>query len=417
MKNVVHRRDTCRACGSKNIALYFRLNPTPIGDAYVAKDKLNVPQESYPIDLFMCEDCGLAQIPDIIDPDVLYGEYIYVTGSSYGLAEHFAGYAKSVINKCNLHKNNFVIDIGSNDGTLLQAFKNEGMNVLGIEPAPHIAAAANKRGVKTISEFLSQSVASDIVNNHGRAKLITSNNVFANIDDLKTWIDSVEILLAEDGIYVFESYYLLDLIENMVFDFLYHEHVSAFSVKPIKQLFESIGLTLICIEHIDTKGGSLRYYIQRKNGPLQDDGSVNEYLSKEEAKGLYTKEIFDSYQGKIQALKNETLDFLKKAKNDNKRVVGFGASITCTTLIYHFEIGEYLEYLVDDNPAKQGLYSPGIHLPVYPSTMLTENKPDYVLVLAWRFAKPIIAQHSDFIKNGGVFVIPVPEFSMVNDLQ
>jgi len=413
MKEIIHRRDTCRACGSKDIELVFQLNPTPIGDAYIPAEKLSVKQESYPIDLFMCNNCGLAQIPDIIDPDILYGEYIYVTESSYGLAEHFKGYAQGVLKKCNLAIGSLVIDIGSNDGTLLQAFKNEGMPVLGIEPAPHIAEHANKRGISTVPDYLSREVATRVVEEHGRAKLITSNNVFANIDDLKTWIDSVEILLDRDGIYVFESYYLLDLIENMVFDFLYHEHVSAFSVKPIKLLFESIGLTLIAVERINTKGGSLRYYVQRSNGPLRDDGSVTTLLKEEEDKGLYGREIYNNYQDKIQALKKQTLDFLIQAKKEGKSVAGFGASVTCTTLIYHFEIGQYIDYLVDDNPAKQGLFSPGIHLPVFPSKVLYENNPDYVLVLAWRFAEPFIKKNEEFIKNGGKYAIPIPEFKIV----
>lgn len=417
MKSIINRRTTCRCCNSSNIELVFVLNPTPIGDAYITVNKLNIKQDSYPLDLFMCNECGLAQILDIIDPDVLYGEYIYVTGSSYGLAEHFKNYAQGVIKKTALPVNSFVIDIGSNDGTLLQAFKNEKMEVLGIEPAPHIAEFANKHGIRTINDYLSPAGAKEIVEKNGQAKLITSNNVFANIDDIRAWVEAVAILLADDGVYVFESFYLADLIENMVFDFLYHEHVSAFSVKPMKFLFESFGLELIAVERINTKGGSLRYYIQKKGGPMKNDGSVDSLLKEEIAKNLYSKEIFISYQEKIQLLKAQSLEFLKKAKKENKKVVGFGASITCTTLIYHFEIGEYFDYLVDDNPAKQGLYSPGLHLPVHPSKMLYENQPDYVFILAWRFVGPFVKNNQQFIKNGGKFILPVPEFSIIDTLQ
>jgi hypothetical protein len=413
MNKIVHRRDTCRACNSKELDLVFQLNPTPIGDAYVQKEKREIVQENYPIDLFICKKCGLAQITDIIDPAVLYGEYIYVTGSSFGLSDHFNGYAKGVISKCRIQKGAFIIDIGSNDGTLLSAFQNQGMNVLGIEPAPHIAEWANNNGVKTVNTFLTTEAARKIKEENGPAKLITSNNVFANIDDLKTWVDSVEILLAQDGIYVFESFYLTDLIENVVFDFLYHEHVSAFSVKPIKLLFESIGLELITVEHIRTKGGSLRYYVQRPNGPMVNDGVVAEYLAEEEAKGIYSKQIYIDYQERIQELKAQTLTFLIQAKKENKSVAGFGASITATTLIYHFEIGEYLDYLVDENPAKVGLYSPGLHIPVFSPEVLIEKKPDYVFILAWRFAEPIINKNQNYIANGGKFIIPIPEFKIL----
>jgi len=413
MNKVVHRRDTCRACNSEEIDLVFQLNPTPIGDAYVEKGKTAIVQENYPIDLFICKKCGLAQIIDIIDPAVLYGEYIYVTGSSFGLSDHFSEYAREVIYKCGIQKGAFIIDIGSNDGTLLSAFQNQGMSVLGIEPAPHIAEWANKNGVKTINTFLTTEAARKIKEENGPAKLITSNNVFANIDDLKNWIDSVEILLAQDGVYVFESFYLTDLIENLVFDFLYHEHVSAFSVKPIKLLFESIGLELITVEHITTKGGSIRYYVQRPNGPMANDGVVAKYLAEEEAKGIYSKKIYIDYQARIQKLKSQTLAFLTQAKEGNKTVAGFGASISATTLIYHFEIGKYLDYLVDENPAKVGLYSPGLHIPVFSPEVLLEKKPDYVLLLAWRFSEPIIAKNQNYIANGGKFIIPIPEFIIV----
>ena len=415
MKEIIHQRNTCRACGSKDLDLVFSLKPSPIGDAYVTEDQLSVTQPSYPIDLYLCSDCGLAQIIDVIDPNVLYGDYIYVTGSSVGLLEHFRGYAHSVQERCNLKPNSLVIDIGSNDGTLLSCFGELGMKVLGIEPASHIAAHANAKGIETLDKFVDLQLAEEVVSEYGCAKLITSNNVFANIDDLDTWVHAVNKMLASDGVYVFESYYLGDVIKNMVFDFIYHEHLSAFSVKPIKKLFERIGLELIAVEHVPTKGGSLRYFVQRPGGPLDDDGSVSKYLALEDSEGLYKRETYNIFDKKIHQLKEQTRELLIKLKGEGKSIAGFGASITGTTLIYHFEIGEYLDYLVDDNPAKQGRYSPGLHLPVLPSSALYERKPDYVLVLAWRFAKPFISNHQAYLDDGGKFVIPVPEFEIIEN--
>jgi len=366
----------------------------------------------------MCGRCGLAQLTDVIEPDVLYGDYIYVTSSSTGLSEHFQGYADSVTNRCKLAPGSLVVDLGSNDGTLLRCFQKRGMLVIGVEPASHIAAHATSLGVPSINKYFTPSLAAEIVSRHAHARLITANNVFANIDDLMSWVRAVDILLAADGVFVFESYYLADLLENTVFDFIYHEHLSSFSIRPVQALFQRVGLKLIAVERVTTKGGSLRYFVQRGNGPLSDDGTVASMLAFEDRIGLYRKETFVDYAEKIQGLKAQALDFLIAAKRHGKSIAGFGASITCTTLIYHFDIGKYIDYLVDDNPAKQHRYSPGIHLPVLPSSALGERNPDYVIILAWRFADTIIKKNHNYLESGGEFLIPVPEFKIctANDL-
>lgn len=414
MVDVIHRRSDCRGCRSRDLELVFSLKPSPIGDAYVTPDRLNVPQPSYPIDLHMCKQCGLAQILDVINPEILYGEYIYVTASSMGLAEHFRSYADSVTNRCRLSPGSLVVDIGSNDGTLLRCFKDRGMNVLGIEPATHIAAQATASGIKTIDGFFAPDLARQVVFEHGHARLVTANNVFANIDDLRSWVDAINELLASDGVFVFESYYLADLVQNMVFDFIYHEHLSAFSVKPIQALFEGIGLELAAVQRVPTKGGSLRYFVQRPGGPLANDSSVEEMRALEDSMGLYRKETYLAFADKINDLKEKTRKFLAQTKSEGKRIAGFGASITGTTLIHHFEIGEYIDYLVDDNPAKQGRFSPGLHLPVFPATELITRMPEYTIVLAWRFAETIRSKSHAYLEGGGSLIIPVPEFSVVN---
>ncbi|ALU91467.1 class I SAM-dependent methyltransferase [Herbaspirillum rubrisubalbicans] len=413
MKQIIHRRTTCRACGSHDLDLVFALKPTPIGDDYVTQERVGQTQPSYPIDLFMCGQCGLAQITDIIDPEILYNNYIYVTQSSVGLNSHFHAYAQSVVQRCKLAPGSRVMDLGSNDGTLLRSFQALGMDVLGVEFAAHIAQQATASGIPTIGKFFERDLAKEILASQGPARVITANNVFANIDDLGSWVDGINTLLAEDGVFIFESYYLADLIENMVFDFLYHEHLSSFSVRPIQALFERVGLELTAIERVATKGGSLRYFVQRPNGPIQKDGSVQQLLDEEQSKGIYRKETYVAYAAKIDSLKQQTLSFLRQAKAENKTVAGFGASITGTTLIYHFELGQYLDYLVDDNQAKQGRYSPGWHLPVLPSSAIYERKPDYVLVLAWRFADPFIQKHQAYLDQGGHFIVPVPTFRIV----
>ena len=413
MHDVIYRRDTCRGCEGQDLELVFSLKPSPIGDAYVTSEKVDVTQPSYPIDLYMCKSCGLAQLIDVIDPDILYGEYIYVTASSTDLSEHFQAYADSVINKCRLEPDSLIVDLGSNDGTLLRFFQQRGMSVLGVEPASHIAAQATANGIMSIDKFFTPDLAKQMVNEYGHAKLITANNTFANIDDLTSCVNAINELLADDGVFVCESYYLVDIVQNMVFDFIYHEHLTSFSVRPMQTIFQRVGLELVAVERVSTKGGSLRYFLQRSGGLLTKDGSVIKMLALEENMGLYRKETFAAYADKINNLKEQTKNFLAKAKNEGKSIAGFGASITGTTLIYHFEIGDYLDYLVDDNQAKQGRFSPGLHLPVLSSSVLYESKPDYVIILAWRFAETIISKNQAYLEGGGQFLIPVPEFSLI----
>lgn len=414
MEPKINRRTTCRMCGSSKLSLVYQLAPSPIGDAYITADMLNISQESFPIDMFLCQDCGLAQLLDIIAPEVLYSEYIYLTGSSSEMKEHFHEYAKQVIDYIKPSSGSLVVDIGSNDGTLLQQFKNHGFHVLGVEPANEIARKATEDGVKTIQGFFTPELALHIKKEYGSASIITANNVFANVDDLISLTEGIRSLLTSDGVFIFESFYLADVIENMVFDFIYHEHLSAFSVLPVKRFFQSMGMQLIDVQRVPTKGGSLRYTIQCAGGPRTVSPSVTTMLKYEENFGLYRPETFTEFLNKIDECKQLTVTHLKKMKSEGKKIAGYGASITGTTMIYHFGIGAYLDYLVDDNPVKQGRFSPGLHIPVYHPQLIYERKPDYVVVLAWRFSDTIIQKHNKFIKQGGKFVIPLPEFKVID---
>jgi len=411
--SVISRRTTCRLCGSQNLDLVFQLAPSPIGDAYVTKDKLADKQDTYPIDLFLCRECGLSQLLDIINPEVLYGDYIYLTGSSLGLREHFQEYANDVIKNMIPSKKSPIIDIGSNDGTLLSYFKKSGYKVLGIEPAHHIAERATLSGIETLPDFFSPNLAEKIVKDYGHATIVTANNVYANIDDLQTFTQGIRSLMAPDGVFVFESFYLADVIQNMVFDFIYHEHLSAFAIKPIQSFFSQMGMELINVKRIPTKGGSIRYFVKLKNGPRKIDLSVASMIEYEETLGLYTPKTFQVFSDKVDALKMQTYSLLRDIKIQGGKIAGYGSSITATTLIYHFGIGEFLEYLVDDNPDKQGRFSPGLHIPVYSPEKLYEKKPDYAVILAWRFAELIIEKHKAFIEQGGKFIVPLPELKVI----
>lgn len=388
----IKRRADCRICHARRLTSILSLAPSPIGDEYLEKPRR---QERYPIELHQCGYCGLAQLVDELSPEYIYRDYLYLTSSSPGLAAHFAQYAKDVAANCKLRPLDLVIDIGSNDGLLLREFQKLGMRAIGIEANDAIAEVARAAGVPTFTGFFRKNLGLP------KARLITANNVVANIDDLDAFMEAVVDTLAEDGMFVFESFYLGDVVKNMVFDFIYHEHLSAFSVRPVKILMQRYGLTVVRTEHLATKGGSIRYYCERyyvgKGEPVPDDDPA-----------LYAPQTYVDFNARIAEEKAKSWKFLDDARRRGKSVAGFGASISCTTLMYHFDITGHIDYLVDDNPAKIWRYSPGVHLSVLPVSALYERKPDYVFALAWRFADDFRRKHPSFD-----LVVPLPEFRCV----
>ena len=395
----------CRLCKGSSLESVLKLNDSPICDAYSSQ---KISRSIYPLEVFQCRDCKFVQIGVVIAPEILYGNYIYETKTSVGLSSHFAGYAESVCKRNDLKEGDLVIDIGSNDGTLLKEFKKRGMRVIGVEPAKAIANSAMQDGIDTIDEFFSHETVARILLQHGRAKAITVNNLFANIDDLDDLVEGVTELLAPEGVLVIESSYLYDMIDNMVFDFIYHEHLSYFSLKPLIQFFKRFGLKITHVERVGTKGGSLRYSWSREKAEAEH-GSLVDRLIQLESVMEEDGELFERFNNRIaraQKMLIQTLD-----QYDNRVVVGYGASATTTTLLTHFEIGSRLNCLIDDNKSKIGTYSPVDNISVHDKKWILENDPDVILVLAWRYAKKIIKDND---RSRGQWIIPLPTLSVVN---
>ena len=410
MSSLATRRHDCRLCHSRNLELVLKLTPTPLADSYL---RVKEEQPVFPLDLFLCRECGFAQLLEVVQPQHIYLDYIYETVSSLGLVEHFDHYAAEVLGRIRPPAGALVIDVGSNDGTLLKSYQKRGMKVLGVDPAREIAARATAAGVETLAEFLTVPVARRIRQERGPAAIVSANNVIANIDDLDEIAAAIRELLAPDGVFVFESYYLGDLVQNMVFDFIYHEHISSFAVKPVALFFQRHGLELVDVLRVPTKGGSLRYTVQRAGGPRPVAPIVGELLALEARQGLDQPEMFRAFNARIERAKADTLAVLHRLKAEGKSVAGYGASATTTTLIYHFGMGGLVDYLVDDYPAKQGTFSPGLHLPVLPSEALYERKPAAVVVMAWRYYEPIMRRHRKYSEQGGQFIVPMPELKIL----
>jgi SAM-dependent methyltransferase len=413
-KPAVTRRDTCRMCDGGDLAVILEMAATPPGDHYVTADALHVAQPVYPMTLVMCERCGLAQLPDVVDPEILYREYIYNTSISLGLVQHFDQYAESVLARAAVPAGSLVVDIGSNDGTLLRAFKNRGMRVLGVDPARDVARNATAAGLETLNEFFDTHVAARIRRERGAAAIVTANNVFANVDDLHEFTEGVRQLLARDGVFVFETGYFPDLVRQRIIDNIYQEHLSYYSVTPLQRFFPRHGMQLVDVEHTPTKGGSIRGFVQLEGGISRiANGALQELADREQAGGFDRPDRLAGFTNGIDALRSNLVSLVGELRAAGRTIAGYGASVGVTTLLYYFDMGGVLSFLVDDNPVRHGRFTPGHHIPVLPSDALYERRPDDVLLLAWRYADPIVSRHERYRQEGGRFILPLPEISIV----
>lgn len=397
---------TCRLCKSNSLHFCFSLNPTPLANSFVTKEGLDKEIELYPLNLYLCDSCGHLQLLDVLDPNLLFSNYLYVSGTSTSFTEHFRFYAKEIVHTYSISPGSLVVDIGSNDGTLLKFFKEESVRVLGIDPAQNIAKESTERGIYTIPKFFTLDLAKEIRWEHGKASVVTANNVFAHVDDLDSMIKGVKELLTNDGIFVFEVSYLGDVYQKLLFDTIYHEHLSYHSVKPLVRFFRNHNMELIDVKRVNTHGGSIRCVVKLLKGKWKVSSSVDKMVEFENSIKLGEVKTFISFIGKIEDLKKELTTLLSMFKSKNKTIVGFGAPAKATTLMYHMGLSsKVIDYIVDDSPLKQGLYSPGLHIPIVPVSVLYERNPDKILVLAWNFADSIISKHPKF---NGRYIVPIP---------
>jgi hypothetical protein len=403
------RRNDCRLCGSADLTKVLALTATPPANAFVTAELLDLEQTVYPLDVWFCGACSHVQLLDIIDPEELFANYVYVSGTSGAFRQHFKDYADEVADLAELNADELVIDIGSNDGTLLDCFKGRGARVLGVDPARAIAADACARGIPTLTAFFGRELADTIVAEQGKAKCVTANNVFAHADDLGGIVAGVKTLLDDDGIYVFEVSYLLDVIENTLFDTIYHEHLAYHAITPLIDFFERYGLEIFDARRIDTHGGSIRGYVQHSAGPRTKSKRLSEIVLLEASARLDNKETYLAFGDQIAKQGTRLRKLIASVRADGRHLAGYGAPAKATTLMYHFGLTQTdIAYIVDDSPLKQGLYSPGLHIPIVDAGKLKTAPPDYLIILAWNFAPQIMEQLSWFTAQGGRFIVPAP---------
>ena len=410
-KSSYYFRDSCRMCGSKLLTEVVSLTPTPPGNHFLAKKDLGKEEQVYPLDLYFCENCHHLQLGHSVNPEILYQKnYTYVSATSPNFVQHLKNYADEMIKYFDLKPEMLVSDIGSNDGTCLSFFQSKGMKVVGIDPAKEIAYKATNNGVETIGDFFSYKLSVELREKYGPAHFITSHNACAHIDNLLDIVKGVEYWLDEDGIFVLEVGYFVDVFNNTWFDTIYHEHVDYHTVAPFEKLFAQVDMEVICVERVSPQGGSIRLMTKKKGGKFPRDNSVDKLIALENKIGLNKSETLIDFECKINYVKEDLKKIIQSLKNEGKSIAGFGAPTKATTLMAHFGIDEkILDFIVDDNPFKQGLYTPITHIEVLPAKELYKRKPDYVLILAWNFAEPIMKMHKKYSEEIGKFILPMPE--------
>ena len=397
---------TCAICKNKNLYKFLSLGNQPPSNSFLKEEYLNKPEIYYPLNVYFCEMCFLVQLGYHVDPKLLFKEYVYTTGTNNSLVKNFKELVKNLINKFELTSKDFAIDIGSNDGTLLKGYLSNNIKILGVEPSS-AADIAIKDGIPTIKEFFNRENASKIIRKYGKAKIITATNVFAHVKELTSFIHGVKELLTDDGVFVCESHYLLNLIVGMQWDSIYHEHLRYYSLKPLIYLFNIFDMDLFDAERITTHGGSIRFYVCGK-GAYQKSGNLKRLLKAEIANGIYKKNTYVEFGKKVFLYKLKMQEMLMAIRNKDKIIVGIGAPAKGNTFLNYCNItSDIMGYIVEKSDLKIGLYTPGMHLKVVSENLLFKEQPDYALLLSWNIADEIIPKLK-ILGYKGKIIVPLP---------
>jgi SAM-dependent methyltransferase len=406
----------CRFCDAGLRHTFVDLGMSPPCQTHIAPHQLNAMEAFYPLHAMVCEKCFLVQLQEYVAPQDIFSEYAYFSSYSDSWVEHARRYTVAMRERFGLGPRSLVMEIASNDGYLLQHFVKAGVPVLGIEPAANVAKVAIEKGVRSEVQFLGRRTAADIVSRYGNADLLLGNNVLAHVPDLNDFVGGMKILLKAGGVITMEFPHLMQLMNENQFDTIYHEHFSYFSFTTVTKVFAAHGVTLFDVEELPTHGGSLRIYGRHDNDsakPVTD--RARELLARENAAGYTRLETYDRFGSQVRETKRLLLDFLIKAKNAGKTIVGYGAPGKGATLVNYCGIRtDFLDYTVDRNPYKQGKYTPGTHIPILDPSEIRKTKPDYVLVLPWNLIDEIAAQHAYIKEWGGKFVVPIPRVRVLD---
>ncbi len=403
---------SCRACGVQGLEPVLDLGAMPLSDGLLTAKQLNEPEGKYPLEVAFCPTCSLVQILETVPPEKLFCEdYPYYSSFSDALLAHSRENVLDLIERRQLTADSFVVELASNDGYLLKNYVEQGIGVLGIDPADGPARAAEKIGVPTLNDFFGKDLARRLADEGRRADVIHANNVLAHVADTNGFVEGIRILLKDTGVAVIEAPYVRDLIDHGEFDTIYHEHLCYFSVTALDRLFRRHDLYLNDIRRLAIHGGSLRLYIE----PTEKVGdNVKKLLAEEDELGVDNYPYYEDFRHRVEAIREKMQRILADLKADGKRIAGYGAAAKGAIMLNYLGAGaDLVEYVVDRNVHKQGKYMPGTRNPIFGPERLLEDKPDYVVILPWNFKDEILAQQAEFRRQGGRFIVPIPEPEIV----
>lgn len=403
-------RPTCRVCGSESLLDVLSLGELPLANALLEAENLQDADRRFPLTLVRCTDCGFTQLKEEIPREALFSEYNYFSSCSTTLVESARLLARRTIREMNLGPGSLVMEIASNDGYLLRHYAAAGVPVLGVEPAHNIAEYARNQSIETVCDFFSLDLARQLKRRGVAPKVIHAHNVLAHVSDLAGVLEGVRLLMQSGSVFIVKAPYLKDLIENLEFDTIYHEHNFYFTLAPLDRLLALHGLKLVRVEHTPLHGGSLRMWIVRDDEPVPVEASVTEMLEAERQAGVNQQPFYDAFQKRVVQLKTRLRSIIDGAREQGLTVAGYGAAAKATQLLNYFCLGsDCIPYVCDISPHKQGRWIPGVRIPVVSPRALLEKRPDLVLLLAWNFADEILEQQAEFRGLGGKFLIPLPE--------
>jgi SAM-dependent methyltransferase len=400
----------CRFCDAEVRHSFVDLGMSPLANSYLTVDELDQPETFYPLHAFACEECYLVQLPELESPERIFTDYAYFSSVSTSFLAHARRYVEQAVGRFGLDPNSRILEVASNDGYLLQYFRDRGIPVLGVEPARNVAAAAEAAGIRTISDFFGRRLARELVAAGEAAELVVGNNVLAHVPDLNDFVAGLKLVLKPGGTITLEFPHLLRLIAGGEFDTIYHEHFSYFSLTTVVRVLAAHGLSLVDVEEIPTHGGSLRIYAGHAEDEQPVGAAVDELLEREQRDGLTHIETYTAFEERAKAAKRDLLAFLIRTKGNGQCVVGYGAAAKATTLLNYCGVrNDFIDYVVDRSGHKQGLFLPGSRLAIYDPAEVEVTRPDYLLLFAWNLKDEIVEQMRGVREFGCRFVVPIPQ--------
>lgn len=409
-----HRRENCRVCRSKNLYVFLDYGDMPLAGNFVFSSKLDE-VKLYPMDLSVCLDCSLVQILNVVDPEVIFSDYRYLSSVTQTLTQHFHDYAKLLQRDILPQKTPFLVEIGCNDGVLLDPLKKLGVKVLGVDAAENVTQLTRQRGLDVIHGFFGLPIADAIEKEHGKADVITASNVFAHIDDLDGVMQGVDHLLSEEGKFIVEVHYVLDLLKTFQFDTVYHEHLCYYSLHALQALYQRFGFSIVNVQHLPMHGGAIRVFAQRSESIHGNINPIVQEMLEEEVKhGIDKSETYKEFGLRVEHCRDYLTGFLLERKKSNRTLSAYGASGRATILLNYCNLDQSkVEYIVDESPFRVGRCVPGMGIPIVARSVLAEKPTHDCLITAWNYRDEIVGKEQAYLNQGGRFIMPLPIIEII----